>query len=73
MNRPDPTGYRVDLHSHSLSSDGLFSAADYAAAIIARDVALAAICDHDRIGESAVLAGLLPGLVVIGIELSCAC
>ena len=62
---------RVDLHLHSRSSDGVLSAEEYAAAIEAADVAIAVIADHDRIGESARLAAMLPGRAAVGIELTC--
>jgi predicted metal-dependent phosphoesterase TrpH len=49
----------------------VFSAGEYACAIRAGDVAIAVICDHDRIGESAVLAQLLPDRAAVGIEIAC--
>jgi predicted metal-dependent phosphoesterase TrpH len=61
----------VDLHLHSRSSDGVLTAEEYAAAILARDVAIAVICDHDRIGESVRLAALLPERAAVGIEIAC--
>jgi len=46
------------------------SAAQIAEPILARNVAIAIITDHDLVGESETLAHLLPDRAVVGIELS---
>jgi 3',5'-nucleoside bisphosphate phosphatase len=64
----------IDLHSHSLASDGQYPAAVVAEQAAARGVAVWALTDHDTLAglESAAAAARQHGLrFVPGIELSC--
>lgn len=64
----------IDLHSHSLASDGQYPPAEVAALAAAAGVKVWALCDHDTVaglGEAGAAAGRLGMRFVPGIELSC--
>jgi predicted metal-dependent phosphoesterase TrpH len=64
----------IDLHSHSLASDGQYPAAEVAALAAAAGLRVWALCDHDTVaglGEGATAASRLGMRFVTGIEVSC--
>ncbi len=64
----------IDLHCHSLASDGTLSPADLVARAAARGIQLLALTDHDTVAglpEAMELANDLGIKMVSGIELSC--
>ncbi len=64
----------IDLHSHSLASDGQYAPAEVAALAAARGVRIWALTDHDTVAgqEAAASAAAGHGIrFVPGIELSC--
>jgi predicted metal-dependent phosphoesterase TrpH len=64
----------IDLHSHSLASDGQYAPAEVAALAAAAGVTVWALCDHDTVAglrEAGEAAGRLGMRFVPGIELSC--
>ena len=64
---------KIDLHSHSLASDGEYPAAEVAARARAAGLAVWALCDHDTVAglpEAAAAAARLGVRLVPGIELS---
>lgn len=62
---------RIDLHSHTSCSDGIFSPAELLAHAIASDVNMLAITDHDSIDAFKALdSGTLPFRLIPGIEFS---
>jgi predicted metal-dependent phosphoesterase TrpH len=68
-----PAPATIDLHTHTLRSDGILRPADLVAAAAAAGVRLLAITDHDTLaGVREVLAGALPvGIEVLpGIEIN---
>lgn len=63
---------RIDLHCHSLFSDGSLTPAVLAGRARAREVELFCLTDHDTLAGSAQVAEALPGVRVLrGVELSC--
>ena len=70
-----PDGQRtIDLHSHSLASDGQYPAAEVASLAAAAGVGVWALCDHDTVAalpDGAAAATRLGMRFVPGIELSC--
>jgi predicted metal-dependent phosphoesterase TrpH len=60
-------GYPIDLHTHSLRSDGAFEPADLIARAAARGVTIQALADHDTLAGAAeaVAAGERLGVRVI--------
>jgi predicted metal-dependent phosphoesterase TrpH len=67
-------GETIDLHSHSLASDGQYPAPEVAALAAAAGVGVWALCDHDTVAalpEGAAAAARLGMRFVPGIELSC--
>ncbi|MFT3917073.1 MAG: PHP domain-containing protein [Anaeromyxobacteraceae bacterium] len=70
----DGQGGTIDLHSHSLASDGQYPAAEVAALAASAGVKVWALCDHDTVAalpQAAEAAGRLGVRFVPGIELSC--
>jgi predicted metal-dependent phosphoesterase TrpH len=70
----DGRGGTIDLHSHSLASDGQYPASEVAALAAAGGVGVWALCDHDTVAalpEGAEAARRLGLRFVPGIELSC--
>ncbi len=64
---------KIDLHSHSLASDGECPASEVAARARAAGLSVWALCDHDTVAglaEAAAAAGRLGLRLVPGIELS---
>ena len=64
---------KIDLHSHSLASDGEHAAADVAARAHAAGLSVWALCDHDTVAglpEAGAAAARLGVRFVPGIELS---
>lgn len=70
--RPDPGP--VDLHTHTIFSDGLFSPEELVAEAGNRNLSAVAITDHDSVGaiERAIAAGKQHGVEIVpGVEMSC--
>jgi predicted metal-dependent phosphoesterase TrpH len=70
----DGPGGTIDLHSHSLASDGQYPAAEVAALAAAAGVKVWSLSDHDTVAGlpgAAEAAGRLGMRFVPGIELSC--
>jgi predicted metal-dependent phosphoesterase TrpH len=74
MGEPGPAvDGKIDLHSHSLASDGELAAADVARRAREAGVAVWALCDHDTVAalpDAAAAAARLGLRLVPGIELS---
>jgi len=66
---------KVDLHSHTLASDGALSPRDLVRKAIEHGVSVLAITDHDStegIAEARVEAGRRPGFTLVpGLEINC--
>jgi predicted metal-dependent phosphoesterase TrpH len=64
---------RIDLHVHTLYSDGTFTPAEAVALAVERDLAVLSVSDHDStegVGEAEAAAEGTPLEIVPGIELS---
>ena len=66
---------KIDLHSHTLCSDGVLSPADLVARAAEKGVDVLAITDHDSVAglpaaREAIAAQQLPLTLVTGVELS---
>ncbi|HEX9495683.1 MAG TPA: PHP domain-containing protein [Candidatus Limnocylindria bacterium] len=61
------TGYPIDLHTHSLRSDGAYEPADLIARAAARGVTIQALADHDTLAGAgeAIAAGERLGVRII--------
>ncbi len=73
MGAPGPTDPRIDLHTHSLASDGEFSAAEVAERARAAGIGVWGLCDHDTVaglGPARAAADRAGIRLVPGIELS---
>jgi predicted metal-dependent phosphoesterase TrpH len=73
MDRPGMTDARIDLHTHSLASDGELTPSDVAARARAAGVAVWGLCDHDTVAglvEARAAAEVQGIRFVAGIELS---
>ena len=55
----------IDLHSHSLASDGQYAAAEVATRAAAAGVRVWALCDHDTVAG---LAGRAAGRRALGVR-----
>jgi hypothetical protein len=65
---------RIDLHTHTVASDGVLTPEALVAAAVAAGVGVLAVCDHDSTTgvEAAIRAGRAHGVEVwSGVELSC--
>src|SRR5690242_17324654 len=73
MGAPPATDPRIDLHTHSIASDGEFTAAEVAERARAAGIGVWGLCDHDTVAgltaarEAASRVGIR---LVPGIELS---
>lgn len=69
-----PGGVRIDLHAHSVASDGTDTPAELVAAAAAAGLDVVALTDHDTVAgwDSATEAACRLGVVLVpGIEISC--
>lgn len=64
---------RIDLHTHSTASDGVWAPAEVARRAAEAEVAVIALTDHDTVaGHAEAAAALRPGQTLVpGAELSC--
>ncbi|HTJ42294.1 MAG TPA: PHP domain-containing protein [Kofleriaceae bacterium] len=62
---------RIDLHCHSLCSDGVDAPEAVARAALARKVELFALTDHDTCAGCDVIASALGAAALRGVEISC--
>ncbi len=75
MSRPRGAGAKVDLHTHTLASDGALSARDLVRKAVEHGVDVLAITDHDStegIAEATQEAARHPGFTLVpGLEINC--